>query len=261
MRILVTNDDGYTSQGIRTLALMLREYGDVTAVAPKGPQSGMSLAVNLGSRSLAYRRIGNEDGFELSYLDATPASCVKYALNFSDSFPDVVVSGINHGSNATMGALYSGTLGACQEAAINGLTGIGVSIDTHSEHPDFSAVEALFPAIFRKLVSASEGKPFGTYYNVNFPELPPEKIKGVRLTHMGIGRWIREFKLVEECNAEGETVYAMTGEYLDSGMNPPDADHHLMSQGYVTVTAHSILNTDTDELRRLSGLGIERNLL
>ena len=61
MRILVTNDDGYTSQGIRTLALMLREYGNVTVVAPKGPQSGMSLAVNLGSRSLAYRRIGNED--------------------------------------------------------------------------------------------------------------------------------------------------------------------------------------------------------
>ena len=122
LNILLTNDDGYQTGGIHSLADMMRQFGRITAVAPKFHQSGMSMAVSMGGRAIAYKELPTEDGVRWSYLDATPASCVKYGLDeiFWPQKPDVVVCGINHGSNAATAANYSGTLGAAEEAALNG---------------------------------------------------------------------------------------------------------------------------------------------
>ena len=153
MKILITNDDGYKARGLEALIEAMRPFGDITVVAPKYHQSGMSMAISLGFKRIAVKQISKDRW----YLDGTPASCVKFGIDnilTGDRRPDVVVCGINHGSNAATAALYSGTLGAAQEAAVNGILGIGVSLDDFSPEGDFSAIQALLPDIFRKLSGA-----------------------------------------------------------------------------------------------------------
>lgn len=273
MHILITNDDGYFAKGIKVLVDIMRQFGEVTVIAPKKHQSGMSMALSLGFKQIAYRNLGN--GWH--YLDATPASCVKFGLNtmFLDKFPDVVVSGINHGSNAATASCYSGTLGAAEEAALNGIPAIGVSLDTLHPDADFSAVSKYFGDIFSRLME-NWPKKHGVYYNVNFPNIPMEDIKGIRVGNQGMGRWIREFKawdtqhyakygltpeMLGQNSApqveEGEELYMMVGEFLDDPRNTERADHRLMQQGYISVVAHNVDCTDYEELERLKAEGLD----
>lgn len=270
MRILITNDDGYQAKGIQVLANIMKKYGEVTVIAPKTHQSGMSMAVSLGFKQIAHKDLGN--GWH--YVDATPASCVKFGLNtmFLNQFPDVVVSGINHGSNASTASCYSGTLGAAAEAALNGIPAIGVSLDDFHVDADFSAIEKYFGDIFEKLMSERTGK-FGVYYNVNFPSIPAKEIKGVRVGYQGKGRWVREFQpwdvkfyekygltpelLGQSSNPvleEGEDLYMMVGDFLDDPRNNSEADHRLVQKGYISVVAHNLDCTDYEETKRLTVL-------
>jgi 5'-nucleotidase len=275
MEILITNDDGYNSKGIKVLADIMKKYGNVTVIAPKHHQSGMSMAVSLGFKQIAHKNLG--EGWH--YVDATPASCVKFGLNtmFLEKHPDVVVSGINHGSNAATASCYSGTLGAAEEAALNGIPAIGVSLDTLHPDADFSGVEKYFGDIFVELIKNWPDR-HGVYYNVNFPDIPTEQLKGVRAGSQGMGRWIKEFKewdiahyekygitpemlgqSSEPQHEEGEDLYMMVGEFLDDPRNPDDADHHLMSEGYVSVVAHNVDNTDYQEVERLRKNNFEKD--
>jgi len=270
MRILITNDDGYMSKGLKVLVDIMKKFGEVTVIAPKHHQSGMSMAVSLGFKQIAHKDLG--DGWH--YLDATPASCVKFGLNtmFLNSFPDVVVSGINHGSNAATASCYSGTLGAAMEGALNGIPAIGVSLDTLHPDADFSGVEKYFGEIFEKLVNNWPSR-HGIYYNVNFPDIPVSEIKGIRSGVQGMGRWIKEFKewdlqhyakygitpellgqKSEPELEEGEELYTMVGEFIDDPRNQANADHRLVSEGYISVVAHNIDCTDYQETERLSEL-------
>ena len=273
MRILITNDDGYEAKGIKVLAEIMSRFGEVTVIAPKKHQSGMSMALSLGFKQIAHKDLG--DGWH--YVDATPASCVKFGLNtmFLNDFPDVVVSGINHGSNASVASCYSGTLGAVEEAALNGIPGIGVSLDTLHPDADFSGVSRYFGEIFEKIME-DYPKKYGVYYNVNFPDVPEDQIKGVRIGTQGKGRWIKEFKewdlqhyakygitpemLGQSSNPvleEGEDLYMMVGEFLDDPTNPADADHLLVADGYISVVAHNVDCTDYQELERLRAKNFE----
>lgn len=268
MRILLTNDDGYKAKGIQILAEIMKQFGEVTVIAPKHHQSGMSMAVSLGFKQIAHKDLGN--GWH--YVDATPASCVKFGLNtlFLENFPDVVVSGINHGSNAATASCYSGTLGAAAEAAMNGIPAIGVSLDTLHPDADFSSVKEYFGDIFLKLMQDWPSK-HGIYYNVNFPDILPEHIKGVRTGVQGMGRWVREFKewdlnhyakygltpemLGQSSNPvleEGEDLYMMVGDFEDDPRNAANADHRLIAGGYISVVAHNIDCTDYEEAKRMA---------
>ena len=268
MRILITNDDGYQAKGIKVLADIMSRFGEVTVIAPKKHQSGMSMAVSLGFKQIAHKDLG--EGWH--YVDATPASCVKFGLNtiFLENFPDVVVSGINHGSNASTASCYSGTLGAAAEAALNGIPAIGVSLDTLHPDADFSGVEKFFGDIFTKLMKDWPSK-HGVYYNVNFPDIPAEEIKGVRTGVQGMGRWIKEFKSwdlqhyakygitpemlgqsSDPVLEDGEDLYMMVGEFQDDARNGENADHRLVAEGYISVVAHNIDCTDYEETERLS---------
>jgi 5'-nucleotidase len=270
MRILITNDDGYQAKGIQVLANIMKKYGEVTVIAPKTHQSGMSMAVSLGFKQIAHKDLGN--GWH--YVDATPASCVKFGLNtiFLNQFPDVVVSGINHGSNASTASCYSGTLGAAAEAALNGIPAIGVSLDDFHVDADFTAIEKYFGNIFEKLMSERTGK-FGVYYNVNFPSIPVKEIKGIRVGYQGKGRWVREFQewdvkfyekygltpelLGQSSNPvleEGEDLYMMVGDFQDDPRNNSEADHRLVKNGYISVVAHNLDCTDYEETKRLTVL-------
>lgn len=297
MQILVTNDDGYQAKGIKVLTDIMRQFGSLTVIAPKKHQSGMSMAVSLGLKQIAYKELtekeaeertwhtdGNRhaekgDGKQVrwSYLDATPASCVKFGLNtcFLENKPDVVVSGINHGSNAATASCYSGTLGAAQEAALNGIPAIGVSLDSLNPDADFSAVEKYFPEIFRMIMSSLPERR-GILYNVNFPDIPADRIRGIRVGSQGMGIWVREFRPWDPAlysrlgitpemlgqssvtNAEdGEELYVMTGDFVDDPDNATDADHHFMEKGYISVVAHNIDTTDYTETERLRKLGFD----
>ena len=267
MRILITNDDGYEAKGIKVLADIMSQFGEVTVIAPKKHQSGMSMAVSLGFRQIAHKNLG--DGWH--YVDATPASCVKFGLNtmFLDDYPDVVVSGINHGSNAATASCYSGTLGAAEEAALNGIPAIGVSLDTLHPDADFSAVSEFFGEIFMKLMKDYPAR-HGVFYNVNFPNIPAGEIKGIKVGYQGLGRWVREFKewdvkhyekygltpeMLGQSSApvleDGEDLYMMVGDFEDDPRNTADADHRIMAEGYISITAHNVDSTDYQEIERL----------
>lgn len=278
MKILLTNDDGYKAKGLETLARIMKKYGQVSVIAPKTHQSGMGMAVSLGLKRIAYKSLGEIEGAMWSYLDATPASCVKYALNFPflEQKPTVVVSGINHGSNASTGACYSGTLGAAQEAAINDVPSIGVSLCTMRPDADFSAVEKFFPSIFEALMAHLPERK-GIFYNVNFPDIPADEIKGIKVGRMGKGKWIKEFRawdservhqsdfpsefLTQEtlpALEDGEDAFIMVGEYVDSPENTAESDSHILSEGYISIVAHNLDSTDLEETARLHSLGIDR---
>ena len=236
------------------------------------------MAVTLGFRPIAVRDLGETDGARWIYVDATPASCVKFAIDnvYTDGKPDLVVSGINHGANAATAACYSGTLGAAEEASLNGIPAIGVSLDNIRKDADFSGVEALFPSLFERIM-ASGAFGVGTYFNVNFPDLPVAEIKGVRLAHMGLGHWEKEFQKwdtdyfsrrkidLEAYNVHWEDVvpgpeeelYFMVGTFVDDDRNDTGADHRLVKDGYVAVTIHNFDNTDYDRLDRLKAAGFE----
>ena len=277
MHILITNDDGYEAKGIKVLSKIMSRYGEVTVIAPKKHQSVMSMAVSLGFRQISHKDLGN--GWH--YVDATPASCVKFGLNtmFLENKPDVVVSGINHGSNAATASCYSGTLGAAEEAALNGIPAIGVSLDTLHPDADFDGVAEYFGDIFEKIMEDYPAR-YGIYYNDNFPDIPTDQIKGIRTGSQGRGRWIKEFKEWDAGHyakygitpemlgqsshpvlEDGEDLYMMVGEFEDDKENPSDADHHLVNDGYISIVAHNVDCTDYEEVIRLKSTGMDKDFI
>lgn len=278
MNILITNDDGFESKGIAVLTKMMKKYGNVAVIAPFSAQSGMSMAVSLGVEKIAFKEIESstfvgEDGLEhterWAYLDATPASCVKFAMStpWLGWKPDVIVSGINHGANTSVASCYSGTLGATAEAAVNHILGIGVSLCDHNPDADFSQIEKYFPGIFEKLVELPRHS-YMTYYNVNFPSVPADEIKGVRAGYMGRGRWVKEFRSLDEAEAIAASLngaptgdpsekpavkmYKLVGNFSSDTDNSSDADHLLTDNGYVSIVPHTIDSTDYEQLKILS---------
>lgn len=278
MNILITNDDGFESKGIAVLTKMMKKYGNVAVIAPFSAQSGMSMAVSLGAEKIAFKEIESstfvgEDGLKhterWAYLDATPASCVKFAMStpWLGWKPDVIVSGINHGANTSVASCYSGTLGATAEAAVNHILGIGVSLCDHNPDADFSQIEKYFPGIFEKLVELPRHS-YMTYYNVNFPSVPADEIKGVRAGYMGRGRWVKEFRSLDEAEAIAASLngaptgdpsekpavkmYKLVGNFSSDTDNSSDADHLLTDNGYVSIVPHTIDSTDYEQLKILS---------
>ena len=273
MRILITNDDGIEAKGLQALVGVLRAYGELTIVAPKRAQSGMSMAVTMGYKPIAVRHLEQKDGEDWWYLDGTPASCIKYGIDnvLYPERPDLVVSGVNHGSNAATASIYSGTIGAAMEGAVNRIPAIGVSLDAFSADADFSCVEALLPGILDRLLPQMDGR-YGLFYNINFPALPADRIHGIRVTRMGRAHWEHEYQPYgefltarghvpseDDCRylahlEPGEELVVMAGDFTDDGDNPAEADHLLLAQGYVTITPENIDNTDTREIERLCAI-------
>ncbi len=274
MKILITNDDGVHAKGLQALVNVMKRYGDLTIVAPKHAQSGMSMAVTMGYKPIAVKHLAERiPGQDWWFLDGTPASCIKYGIDnvLFPERPDLVVSGVNHGSNAATASIYSGTIGAAMEGAVNRLPAIGVSLDTFSADADFSCVEALLPGILDKLLPQLTGR-FGLFYNINFPDRPADRIHGVRVARMGHGHWEREYQdygtflrerghvpTEEDCRYVAslkpeEELVVMAGDFTDNGDNPADADHILLQQGYVVITPEQIDNTDHAERERLCAI-------
>ncbi len=231
--ILVTNDDGITAPGLRSLIAFMKDLGDVIVVAPDSPQSGMGHAITIDSTLYAKQVvIDTEKGAPNEYsCSGTPADCVKLALQeLLDKKPDIVISGINHGSNASINVIYSGTMSAAIEAGIEGIPAIGFSLCDYSWNADFSQLGKIVKRIVSEALE--NGIPNGTVLNVNIPKTDDKTPKGIRVCRQARANWKEKFD--KRISPTGKEYYWLTGEFelLDKG---EDTDIHALKQGYVTI--------------------------
>jgi 5'-nucleotidase len=177
--ILVTNDDGISAPGIRTLISVMNEIGDVVVVAPDSPQSAMGHAITINS-TLYCNSIEVDNGPQQEYsCSGTPADCVKLGINeILERKPDICVSGINHGSNSSINVIYSGTMSAALEASIEGVPAIGFSLLDYNWNADFESLRNFIKKI--TLTAINKGIPNGNALNINFPKLKENEIKGIK---------------------------------------------------------------------------------
>jgi 5'-nucleotidase len=223
MDILISNDDGYQSTGIRVLAAALGEIATVTVVAPDRDRSGASNSLTLDAPVRATRA---ENGF--TYVDGTPTDCVHLAITgLLEKEPDMVVAGINAGANMGDDVLYSGTVAAAMEGRFLGLPAIAISLASHKPaHYATAAVE-----LVRRVLSHS--LPADTILNVNVPDLPLELLAGMQVTRLGHRH--KSEPVVPMLDPRGRTVYWVgpTGPEQDAG---PGTDFHAVRSGYVSLT-------------------------
>ena len=229
--ILVSNDDGITSKGIRVLVSVMKKLGDVVVVAPDSPQSGMGHAITIGETLRLYE----EDIFEdvLAYKSSgTPADCVKIAKHYvlKDRTPDLVVSGINHGSNTSISVLYSGTMSAAIEGALEGYPSIGFSLCDFSSKADFSHVEEWVEKIARQVLERGISK--GVALNVNFPPKRNEPIKGIKICRQADTKWQEEF--AERFDPTGRKYFWMAGNFVNFDKGE-DNDEWAIANNYISI--------------------------
>lgn len=229
--ILVTNDDGITAPGIRTLIEVMNEIGDVVVVAPDSPQSAMGHAITINS-TLHLEKVVIDNGSQPEYsCSGTPADCVKLAINeILDRRPDICVSGINHGSNSSINVIYSGTMSAALEAGIEGIPAIGFSLLDYNYNANFEGTKNIIKSIVLKALQ--NGIPKDVVLNVNFPNLPKEQLKGIKICRQAKANWQEEFD--KRKTPQGKDYYWLTGKFvnLDDG---EDTDEWALENGYVSV--------------------------
>ncbi len=227
--ILVVNDDGITAPGIKALMDVMKELGNVVVVAPDSPQSGMGHAITIGS-PLRLDRVEIYEGIESYSCSGTPVDCVKLAVNkiFKGKKPDLCVSGINHGLNNSINILYSGTMSAAVEGAIESIPSIGFSLDNHTLQADFSHCLKYVREIALQVLQ--NGLPAATLLNVNFPNTP--RINGIKICRQANAKWAEEFD--ERMDPQKRPYYWLTGVFQlnDSG---EETDVWALDNHYVSV--------------------------
>jgi 5'-nucleotidase len=230
--ILISNDDGITAPGIRTLIEVMNELGEVCVVAPDSPQSGMGHAVTVNDTLFVDKVVIDPDAPQTEYsCSGTPADCVKLATReILKRKPDLCVSGINHGSNSSINVIYSGTMSAAVEAGTSGIPAIGFSLLDYSLEADFSPVKNYVKMI--ALQALKQGMPKGVVLNVNFPKLDEKDIKGVRICRQANAHW--EEKFDKRTNPLGRHYYWLTGEFVNNDKGQ-DTDEWALQNGYVSI--------------------------
>lgn len=229
--ILVTNDDGITAPGIRTLIEVAQEFGTVVVIAPDSPQSGKGHAVTL-TEPIELKKTDIFDGIEAYECSGTPVDCVKLAKFelLQNVTPDLCISGINHGANMSINILYSGTMSAAMEAALEGIPAIGFSLLDFAWDADFTAAKVYARKIIRHVLE--EGIPNSNLLNVNIPKLPLEEIKGMKICRQANASWKENFQKMD--NPRGMDLYWLTGEFVNRDERK-DTDVQALDEGYVSV--------------------------
>lgn len=247
--ILVTNDDGITAPGLRNLIRYLEEFGDIVVVAPDSPQSGKGHAITVDD-TLFLNRMPTDSGAIKEYsCSGTPADCVKLALReLLGRKPDLCVSGINHGSNASINVIYSGTMIAAIEAGIEGIPAIGFSLCDYAWEADFGAAEAAIKKIVGE--SLDKGIPEGVILNVNIPKASEDELKGIKICRQARANWREKFD--KRQSPSGKDYYWLTGEFelLDNG---EDTDEWALAQNYISVVPTQFDLTAYHAIQQLNG--------
>jgi 5'-nucleotidase len=242
--ILITNDDGITAPGIRTLISVMQEIGTVVVVAPDKPQSAMGHAITINN-TLHLNKVSAENALVTEYsCSGTPADCVKLGVNeILKQKPDLCVSGINHGSNSSINVIYSGTMSAAIEAGVEGIPAIGFSLLDYDWNADFENCKPFIKQIALKVLSKKQEE--AMVLNVNIPKTSSENIKGIRICRQAKAQWVEKFD--KRQTPFGKDYYWLTGEFInfDSG---DDTDEWALKNNYISIvpisfdlTAHHAL--------------------
>jgi 5'-nucleotidase len=228
--ILITNDDGYAAKGIAALVEMVRSLGDVVVVAPDSARSGAGCSFT-PAIPLFLKLIREDLGVKVYACNGTPADCVKVALEHAvERTPDILLSGINHGSNASVNVHYSGTMGAVMEGCMKALPSVGFSLCDHDADADFTplteTVREITSMVLRK------GLPLGVCLNVNYPVA--QEFRGIRVCRMTRAEWRQE--CTPQVEPDGELRYRMTGTFINMEPMAEDTDEWALNNGYVAIT-------------------------
>ncbi|MBK8620677.1 MAG: 5'/3'-nucleotidase SurE [Saprospiraceae bacterium] len=246
--ILVTNDDGIVAPGIKALIEVASKFGEVLVVAPDAPQSGQGHAITI-TKPLKLRKVDLYDGVTSYECSGTPVDCVKLAKNvlLKGQTIDLCVSGINHGSNASINILYSGTMSAAMEASLEGIDSIGFSLLDYAFDADFSHAKKIVSQMIEHLLVHKLRH--CKLLNVNIPKGPD--IKGIKVCRQARGHWIEEFQ--EGLDPRGEKYYWLTGRFQNND-DGEDTDIFALSQNYVSVVPSGFDLTAYDAILPLKQL-------
>lgn len=253
--ILVTNDDGIFAPGIKALVDVACLFGEVVVVAPNSPQSGQGHAVTIMD-PIRLNRVNVFEGIESWECSGTPVDCVKLATNviLKERKIDLCLSGVNHGSNASINIIYSGTMSAAMEASLEGIMSIGFSLLDYSFNADFSTSKKVIEQLLKDLFANRGTAPY--LMNVNIPNVPFDEIKGIRICRQADGNWEEEFK--EARDPRNQPYYWLTGKFVNYD-NGNDTDLWALSQNYVSVVPSSHDLTNYQALDKLDFLAKELN--
>lgn len=229
--IFISNDDGYLAGGINQLIQMVRPLGRVLVIAPDSARSGSSMAIT-SDRPISFKKIREEEDLEVYSCSGTPVDCVKLAFYsfFEKEKPDLILSGINHGDNASINVHYSGTMGIVLEGCLKKIPSIGFSSCSIEKEADFSSLQRYIVSLCDLILK--KGLPEGVCLNVNFPDV--EKINGVKICKQDDGNWYQEW---ETCSRkDGSRHYWLSGYYESSEPNNSCSDRWALLHGYVAIT-------------------------
>lgn len=243
--ILVTNDDGINAAGIRTLAEIMSELGEVVVVGPDQPRSGQGHAITI-EIPIKYQKLTSNPGYPVYICNGTPVDSVKIAKNrILPRHPDLLVSGINHGSNASVNIIYSGTVAAVLEGAMAGIPSIGFSLLDYSPFADFKHAKPFVKNIASKVLK--EGIPEGTALNVNFPKPKEEPYKGIKVCRQAKGKWEEDFEV--RTDPRKSEYFWLKGIFNNMDSQATDTDEYALKNNYVSMvpiqfdfTAYSMIN-------------------
>lgn len=243
--ILITNDDGLYAAGLKTLTGVMQEFGKVVVISATESRSAMSQALTV-KQPLRVKLLEETDDHRIYACSGTPTDGIKLAINqLLGRRPDLIVSGINHGSNASASVLYSGTMAAALEGCLYDISSIGFSLNSYSPTADFSACEEYIRKICRMVLD--EPLPPAVCLNVNIPALPASEIRGIMVARQAKGNWQEEFE--KRKDPMGKTYYWLTGNFINHEPEATDTDDWAISNGYVSVvpvttdmTAHGFIN-------------------
>ena len=246
MNIVVVNDDGWGTAGIRLLAKEMTRLGQVTVICPDGARSGKAASISVET-PMYVRRIEEHDlnGAEVYVTNGTPADCIKIAREylFPEKPIDLVVSGINHGSNAAINAMYSGTIGACFVAAEKGIPAIGWSIDSHAMDVDLHWLQPFLVDVTQHLLE--EGIAPRTVFNIN---APVGEIEGIRWTRQCVGHWANELVPLAELPEGVLKVWKLGVEFVHEEPSATDTDIWAMQHQLLSITPLTLDWTDYGSL-------------
>ena len=232
MTILLTNDDGIFAPGLTALYRELQRLGDVKVVAPESEQSAVGHAISL-TTPLRVKEVALDGGVQGWAVSGTPADCVKIALaELLPEAPEMVVSGINLGPNVGINVLYSGTVSAATEAAILGVKGVALSLNSYDKNADFATAALLAREVLARLQDWEHWSN-GICLNVNLPALPRERVKGVRITRQDTGPLVEHF---ERRVDPRQHVYYWLAEINERKAPDPETDYGALAAGYISIT-------------------------
>lgn len=249
--ILISNDDSITSNGIKILIDVAKQFGEVLVVAPHFPASAQSHAITIASPIRLHKNTNFDNDITAYSCTGTPADCIKIAKNhlLKDRKPDLVLSGVNHGSNSSISVIYSGTMAAAMEAAIDNIPAIGFSLCDYDHEGYMEHTKTIIGHLIKKVLD--KGLPANTALNVNFPAYNGSEIKGLKVCRQAKAKWEEAFD--ERSDPYNGTYFWMAGDFksLDNGK---DTDEQALNDYYASVVPCQFDFTAYDHLNQIEDL-------